>query len=202
VTSASVVLYWLPLGAGGRSVRLNGRVFEAVAARHERRSVRDLYHSALEVRLDDERFVIEMTPAWGNGAVDRGVVREGPVGVRWLGRFAAFRYEIRRWRAGVIPDVGLAVAGPRQIGDDVGRARRLLELVQQAPALTWGRDEMRTGEMWNSNSLTAWLLARSGHEVGTVGPPEHGRAPVWRAGLAVAAMQTRARVTEPHRREQ
>ena len=25
-------LYWLPLGAGGHSVRLNGRVFEAVAA--------------------------------------------------------------------------------------------------------------------------------------------------------------------------
>jgi hypothetical protein len=30
-------LYWLPLGAGGQSVRLNGRVFEAVAARLARR---------------------------------------------------------------------------------------------------------------------------------------------------------------------
>jgi hypothetical protein len=28
-----VDLYWLPLGAGGHSVRLNGRLFEAVAAR-------------------------------------------------------------------------------------------------------------------------------------------------------------------------
>jgi hypothetical protein len=28
-----VELYWLPLGAGGHSVRLNGGVFEAVAAR-------------------------------------------------------------------------------------------------------------------------------------------------------------------------
>ncbi len=27
-----VDLYWLPLGAGGHSVRLNGRVYEAVAA--------------------------------------------------------------------------------------------------------------------------------------------------------------------------
>ena len=30
--SAEVNLYWLPLGAGGHSVRLNGRAYEAVAA--------------------------------------------------------------------------------------------------------------------------------------------------------------------------
>ena len=30
---SAVDLYWLPLGAGGHSVRLNGRVFEAVASR-------------------------------------------------------------------------------------------------------------------------------------------------------------------------
>ena len=40
--TAAVDLYWLPLGAGGQSVRLNGRVFEAVAARLKHRSVRDL----------------------------------------------------------------------------------------------------------------------------------------------------------------
>ena len=28
----SIDLYWLPLGAGGHSVRLNGRIYEAVAA--------------------------------------------------------------------------------------------------------------------------------------------------------------------------
>jgi hypothetical protein len=187
---ARVLLYWLPLGAGGRSVRFNGRLFEAVVARRERRAIRDLYHSALEVHLDDERFVIEMTPAWGNGAADRGVVREGPVGFRWLGHLAAFRYEIRRWRAGAIPDVGQAVAGPCQVGHDADRARRLLELVPQVPALTWGRDEMHTGEMWNSNSLTAWLLVRSGHETDTVGPPVHGRAPGWHAGLTVASARS------------
>ena len=144
--AASVVLYWLPLGAGGRSVRFNGCVFEACAAPREGRAVRDLYHFALEVRLDGGRFVIEMTPAWGNGAADRGVVCEGPVSLRCLGRFATFRYEVRRWRAGVIPDVGAAVAGPRRIGYDAGRARRLLELVPQVPALTWGRDELHTGQ--------------------------------------------------------
>ena len=29
---ASIDLYWVPLGAGGHSVRLNGRINEAVAA--------------------------------------------------------------------------------------------------------------------------------------------------------------------------
>jgi hypothetical protein len=42
-----VDLYWLPLGAGGHFVRLNGRLYEAVAARLQRRRARDLYHSAL-----------------------------------------------------------------------------------------------------------------------------------------------------------
>ena len=46
-----VDLYWLPLGAGGHSVRLNGRVFEALAARVEHRPACDLYHSALVVRV-------------------------------------------------------------------------------------------------------------------------------------------------------
>jgi hypothetical protein len=37
-----VDLYWLPLGAGGHSVRLNGRVYEAVTARLARRPEADL----------------------------------------------------------------------------------------------------------------------------------------------------------------
>ncbi len=106
--TASVMLYWLPLGAGGRSVRWNGRVFEAVVSRLEHRAVRDLYHSALEVHLGKKSYVIEMTPVWVGKAGDRGVVREGPVGLRWLGRFRMFRYEIRRWRDGAIPDVAEA----------------------------------------------------------------------------------------------
>ena len=46
-------LYWLPLGAGGHSVRPNGKVFEAVAASVGRRDRCDLYHSALQVCLTD-----------------------------------------------------------------------------------------------------------------------------------------------------
>jgi len=76
----SVDLYWLPLGAGGRSVRWNGRLFEAAMARREHRAVEDLYHSAIEVGERDRRFVIEMAPVWNVDALDRGVVCEGPVG--------------------------------------------------------------------------------------------------------------------------
>jgi hypothetical protein len=69
-------LYWLPLGAGGHSVRLNGRVFEAVAAPLERRRPCDLYHSALEVRIPEGRFVIEMTPIPDGNGAERGVAAE------------------------------------------------------------------------------------------------------------------------------
>src|SRR5438874_2046979 len=43
-SGSRVDLYWLPLGAGGHSVRLNGRAFEAASAAIERRPTRDLYH--------------------------------------------------------------------------------------------------------------------------------------------------------------
>jgi hypothetical protein len=58
--SAAVTLYWLPLGAGGHFVRHNGRMFEAVVARREHREPRELYHAALEVELEGDRFTIEM----------------------------------------------------------------------------------------------------------------------------------------------
>jgi hypothetical protein len=188
---SSVDLYWLPLGAGdaSRCVRWNGRFYEALVARSEHRDACDLYHSALEVRHNGDRYVIEMTPVWGNGDGDRGVVSGGAVGAPWLGRSRFFRYEIRRWRDGSIPDVSEAVASPLHLTSGADHAERLLELVPDFPALTWGRDELHTGDMWNSNSLTAWLLARSGHDTGLLEPPAHGRAPGWVAGLIVARRQ-------------
>jgi hypothetical protein len=178
-------LYWLPLGAGGHSVRLNGRIFESVAARIGHRDRCDLYHSALEVRVREGRFVIEQAPAWSEGG-ERGVVAVGAVGTRAAGRFRLFRYEIRRWRDGVIPDVAEAVESPYRLSDDVECARRLLELVPRVPTPVWGRDELHTGEMWNSNSLISWLIARSGIDLDSVAPPTRGRAPGWRAGIVVA----------------
>ena len=178
-------LYWLPLGAGGHSVRLNGKVFEAVAARVQGRDRCDLYHSALEVRVSEERFVIEQAPAWSAG-VERGVVAEGAVGSHRVGRFRLFRYEVRRWRDGVIPDIAEAVDSPRRLGDDPETARRLLELVPQVPTPVWGRDELRAGEMWNSNSLISWLIARAGLDVESIRLPRGGRAPGWQAGIVLA----------------
>jgi hypothetical protein len=58
----------------------------------------------------------------------------------------------------------------------------------------WGRDELRAGEMWNSNSVVAWLIAQTGLDTETIEPPVGGRAPGWNAGVVVARRQeTRAR---------
>ena len=84
---AAIDLYWLPLGAGGHFVRLNGRLYEALAARLERRPARDLYHCALQVEVPEATFVIEQAPVHDWSGKERGVVAEGAVGARWAGRF-------------------------------------------------------------------------------------------------------------------
>jgi hypothetical protein len=89
---SAIDLYWLPLGAGGHSVRLNGLVFEAIAARLQHRGRADLY-------------------------------------------------------------------------------------------------QLRTGEMWNSNSFISGLLVRSGFDAATIRLPPSGRAPGWDAGVVVAQRQ-------------
>ena len=107
-----VDLYWLPLGAGGWFVRLNGKVYEAMVAFRDRRARRDLYHSALVVETRDGRFVIESAPVGPGDGAARGVFAEGAVGARAAGRSRRFRYELRCWRDGVIPDVEEAVDSP------------------------------------------------------------------------------------------
>ncbi len=64
--AASLELYWIPLGAGNRTVQFSGRTFEALTARRDRRPPCNLYHSALVARLDADRYYIEMTPAPGS----------------------------------------------------------------------------------------------------------------------------------------
>jgi len=186
VESARVRLFWLPVGAGGRVVAHNGRLFEAWAARRERREPRELFHAALQVDVGVASYVIEMAPAWSRVAAARGVVATGPVGMRWCGRWVLFRYEVRRWRDGVMPDRDAAVDGPVQVTTDSTRAVHLLALVPLVPELTWGRDELGLGEMWSCNSLIAWLLCGSGHDVVGLAPPHGGRAPGWDAGLRLA----------------
>lgn len=193
---AAVNLYWLPLGAGGHCVRLNGLAFEAVSATIHHRKPRDLYHSALEIQLGGARYVIEMAPVWNERAKERGVVAEGSVGTRGAGRFRLFRYEIRRWRDGRIPDIDEAVESPRCLSTDPDRAAQILELVPHVPTAVWGRDDLKTGDMWNSNSLTSWLLVSSRLDIDHLQPPSGGRAPGWHAGLVVAR-RNRVAATNP-----
>jgi hypothetical protein len=72
-SEGSIGLYWLPLGAGGWFVKLNGQIWEAVHARLEHRRPMDLYHTALVVRVPEGRFVVEncwpiLTPTAQRGA--------------------------------------------------------------------------------------------------------------------------------------
>jgi hypothetical protein len=174
------------LGAGGHVVRLNGKVYEAIKAFLEHRPRCDLYHSALVVVVPEGRSVIESAPIPDHRGRERGVVAEGPVGTRWAGRFRLFRYEIRRWRGGSIPDANEAVSSPIRVANDLVRAQRILDLVPSVPTPVWGRDELHTGDMWNSNSLTSWLLVRAGVDVEQIQLPSGGRAPGWNAGVVVA----------------
>lgn len=181
-----VRLLWLPLGAGGAAcVRLNGRLYQAVTGRR-------LYHSALLVTVGATGYAIEMAPVWGVREAGRGVVAEGPVGSVWLGRSALFRYEVRCWRDGFIPDATAAAGGPVVLeedghgadGDETGA--RIVALAPAFPAATWGRDELDVGEMWNSNSLISWLLTGAGYPADRLRPPGRGTAPGWAAGIRAA----------------
>jgi hypothetical protein len=103
---------------------------------------------------------------------------------------------VRRWPGGVIPDVAEAVASPHRLTDDAAIVQRIWELVPALPTPVWGRDELGAGDMWNSNSVIAWLLARSGLAVESIHPPEGGRAPGWSAGIE-AARRSAAPIPRP-----
>jgi hypothetical protein len=188
--TAAVELYWIPLGAGGHSVRFNGRVFEALEAARRHRPRCDIYHVALIVELDGDRYAIELAPSPDADEASRGVVATGAVGSRHIGWLRLFRYEVRCWRGGSIPDLGYAVGAPCPLTTEPEVARRLLDLVAIVPTPVWGRDELKAGEMWNSNSMIAWLIAAAGLPTDELRPPEAGRAPGWDAGLEIARRAT------------
>jgi hypothetical protein len=188
VVAMTVDLHWIPLGAGGRSVAFNGRVFEALAAARAHRRRRALYHAALVVESGGARYAIELAP--DRGVPGDGVVATGPVGTRCAGRLRLFRYGLRCAPGGTIPDLAYAVGGPLRLSGDPAVAARIVALAPQAPRLTWGRDEAGTGEMWNSNSVVAWLLASAGLPAAELSPPAGGRAPGWGAGVDVARRRT------------
>jgi hypothetical protein len=186
--TTGVDLYWIPLGAGTRVVQFSGRCYEAVVAGVQRRERSALFHAALLAHTAHGSYSIEMTPVPREGSpVERGVVAEGAVGMKWLGGLRVFRYEVRCWQDGVIPDLGYAVASPIRLTDDDATVEQVIQRLPGVPTFTWGRDEAGAGDMWNSNSVVAWLLAGSGLERAAGSPPRGGRAPGWDAGRIVAA---------------
>ena len=106
-------------------MRTSGRIYERLVALAARRRPRRLYHSALVATTEDGRVMIEMAPQPDDrGRSDRGVVAEGAVGSRWLRPIRVFRYEVRCWPNGVIPDLAYAVASPVRVTDDPEQVRR------------------------------------------------------------------------------
>jgi hypothetical protein len=160
--------FWrLPVGAGGVIVAHTSRWWELLSARRDCRAPQQLVHAALEVFTGGERYVIEMTPQWGQPRTASGVVAIGPVGPPPLGRFRMFRYVVRAWPNGVLPEV---------------------------PLHTWGRAVPPSTDMWNSNSLIAWTLCRAGIDACTLTPPVGCRAPGWVAGIAAGTRKPHADV--------
>ena len=178
---AWIDLYWLPLGAGGRCVRWNGRVYERLAAIRQRRRPDDLCHSALLIHFRRTTYAVEMGPVWNVAATDRGVVCEGPVGARILGRFRAFRYEVRCWPGGSIPDLAEAVGGAHRVTDDPAQVAAVLSVLPQVPPLTWGRDELRSGvaRIPSHAANTRPANRPAGPRRGPLGRPSRAGAQLW-----------------------
>jgi hypothetical protein len=167
---------------------MNGRIYESITARLQGRRALDLYHTAMRVHVPRGTFVVEtMWPTPAGDPASRGVAVVGPVFARPLARVRTFRYEVRRWRDGDLPDADHAVGGPISVSDDVPTAELVLALVPSVPAHTWGRDPLGADDMWNSNSVLSWLLARAGLHMERIVAPAGGRAPGWTAGIVAAS---------------
>ena len=154
-------VYRLPLGAGAHVVRLSGRAFEATTARLQRRPPSDLHHSALEV-------VTPRSSVHHRDDPDPRPRRPGPTrhrrrcGRHQVGplvpRIPLRDPRVAQWR---YSRPGLCDREPLRVSADPTVARRLLELVVSIPTPVWERDELHAGEIWNSNSVSSWLLSRS-----------------------------------------
>jgi hypothetical protein len=98
-----------------------------------------------------------------------------------------FRYEVRRWLDGVVPDLSFAVGDPLRVSVEPVTVRRVFDLVARVPTHVWGRDVLHVGDMWSCNSIISWTLASAGIDVAGIPLPRQGRAPGWEAGQAAAA---------------
>lgn len=172
-------MWWLHVGAGGHVARRTSAWWERATAARQHRPPQVLVHAVLEVEDDDGVVAVDMGPTWGKeAAAARRVLMVGPVGSPALGWCPFFRYELRVVPSGV--DESAVVASSARVSLPAG----VLDDLAHVPGYTWGRDEAAVGDMWTSNSVVAWLLARAG--VNEVAPPPGHRAPGWAAGTVVA----------------
>jgi hypothetical protein len=184
---ASVELYWLPLGAGGWFVRLNGRIYEAIHAFLERRRPLDLYHSALQVRLPEGRFVIENSwPVPDAEPAARGGGRPRP------------RWEPPAGALARVPLRGPSLAGRHHCGRRGGGGKSAAPERRPTggaspPRPRWRAAQPGVGPRRARNGrdveleLGYFMAARPrGLPTDTICPPAGGRAPGWAAGLVTA----------------
>ena len=171
-------------GAERQSPRaLNGKAYEALSAAFERRRLTSTMPD-FEVRLGDGSFVIEVAPS-PDAACRPGRRRRRPCWqpLRRCPTALPLRGPLLVGRSD--PDVDEAVASPCAC---LMIQRPLIACSSSYPPSrhsVWGRDELQTGDMWNSNSVISWLIARA-HLLVDVALPPHGRAPGWAAGIRVA----------------
>lgn len=179
-------------------MRWSGAVYERLHAACEHRTPQQIYHSALVVHLPESTVVVEQGPAARHGE-RRGVVVTGPVGLAAMTRWPLPRYEVRCCPDGTIDDIGHLAGDPVRLTTDVTVCRSVVASAADVPALVWGRDESGAGEMWNSNSVIAWILQHGGIQAEGIEPPPGGGAPGWSAGWrgeAVAPDRPDARTTK------
>lgn len=54
---------------------------------------------------------------------------------------------------------------PRRVSEKPLQVEAVLDVLAQGPPLTWGRDQLDVGDMWNFNSLVSWALALAERQV-------------------------------------
>ena len=140
----AIDLHWIPLGAGGHSVRFNGIVYESLAASIQRRPRYNIYHSALELTLPDGVYTVEMTPVPNSRGWERGLIAEGPLGSSGRDDFGS---SVTRSAGGrTVSSQTWAMPCHRHCISPTARVvERAFGLLPAVPALTWGRDESRRG---------------------------------------------------------
>ena len=101
--SYGVDLYWLPLGAGGHSVRLQWSPIRGAVAAFEREGA--MTSTTLRRGAGAKGPVRDRDDAGDGRVAERATVRSPAVrsGAAVLGWSTLFRYEVRRWLGGEIP---------------------------------------------------------------------------------------------------